>query len=115
MATIVASLRQDPDPFAQKTLEILLKRSPLMVHVSLEQIRRSAKLELADCLRLERTMVRRCFEHGETVEGIRALVIDKDNAPQWRPASFEEVTPEMIAPFFESAWPDYAHPLRELS
>ncbi|MNJ99661.1 Carnitinyl-CoA dehydratase [compost metagenome] len=115
VAAIVASLTGDDDPFAQKTLEIMRKRSPLMIHVSLEQIRRSAKLELADCLRLERTMVRRCFEHGETVEGIRALVIDKDNAPQWRPATLEEVTPEMIAPFFESAWPDYAHPLRELS
>lgn len=115
VAAIVTSLSSDDDSFAQKTLEILHKRSPLMIHVSLEQIRRSAKLELADCLRLERTMVRRCFEHGETVEGIRALVIDKDNTPQWRPATLEEVRPEMIAPFFESAWPDYAHPLRELS
>ncbi len=111
---IISSLTQDDDPFAQKTLSTILKRSPLMVCVSLEQIRRSAKMELADCLRLERTMVRRCFEHGETVEGIRALVIDKDNAPQWRPASLQEVTPEMIAPFFTSAWPDYAHPLRDL-
>jgi enoyl-CoA hydratase/carnithine racemase len=114
LAAITSSLAQDDDPFAQKTLSTLLKRSPLMVCVSLEQIRRSAKMELADCLRLERTMVRRCFEHGETVEGIRALVIDKDNAPRWRPASLQEVTPEMIAPFFTSAWPDYAHPLRDL-
>ena len=114
VAAITSSLAQDDDPFAQKTLATLLKRSPLMICVSLEQIRRSAKMELADCLRLERTMVRRCFEHGETVEGIRALVIDKDNAPQWRPASLQEVTAEMIAPFFTSAWPDYAHPLRDL-
>lgn len=114
VSAIMSSLAQDDDPFAQKTLTTLLKRSPLMVCVSLEQIRRSAKMELADCLRLERTMVRRCFEHGETVEGIRALAIDKDNAPQWRPASLQEVTPEMIAPFFTSAWPDYAHPLRDL-
>jgi enoyl-CoA hydratase/carnithine racemase len=114
IAAITSSLAKDDDPFAQKTLATILKRSPLMVCVSLEQIRRSAKMELADCLRLERTMVRRCFEHGETVEGIRALVIDKDNKPQWRPASFEEVTPEMIATFFTSAWPDYAHPLRDL-
>lgn len=114
VTAIISSLAQDDDPFAQKTLGTLLKRSPLMVCVSLEQIRRSAKMELADCLRLERTMVRRCFEHGETVEGIRALVIDKDNAPRWRPASLQEVTPEMIAPFFTSAWPDYAHPLRDL-
>ncbi|MDO9421634.1 MAG: enoyl-CoA hydratase/isomerase family protein [Herminiimonas sp.] len=114
VAAITSSLAQDDDPFAQKTLATILKRSPLMVCVSLEQIRRSAKMELADCLRLERTMVRRCFEHGETVEGIRALVIDKDNAPQWRPASLQEVTPKMIAPFFTPAWPDYAHPLRDL-
>lgn len=114
VATIISSLTQDSDPFAQKTLATILKRSPLMVCVSLEQIRRSATMALADCLRLERTMVRRCFEHGETVEGIRALVIDKDNAPQWRPASLQEVTSEMIAPFFTSAWPDYAHPLRDL-
>ncbi len=115
VAAITSSLAQDDDPFAQKTLSTILKRSPLMICLSLEQIRRSAKMELADCLRLERTMVRRCFEHGETVEGIRALAIDKDNAPRWNPASLQEVTPEMIAPFFTSAWPDYAHPLRDLA
>lgn len=115
VADIAASLAQDKDPFAIKTLDALLQRSPLMVCVSLEQIRRSATMELADCLRLERTMVRRCFEHGEVVEGIRALVIDKDHAPQWRPPSLAEVSPKMIAPFFESAWPGYAHPLRDLA
>jgi enoyl-CoA hydratase/carnithine racemase len=115
VASIVASLAADRDPFAQKTLEIMRKRSPLMIHVSLEQIRRSKNLELADCLRLERTMVRRCFEHGETVEGIRALVVDKDLAPQWRPATLEEVTPEMVQPFFTPAWPVSANPLRELN
>lgn len=115
VAEIVASLTQDDDPFASKTLEALLKRSPLMVCVALEQIHRSATMGLADCLRLERTMVRRCFEHGEVVEGIRALVIDKDHAPQWRPSSLPQVRPEMIAPFFESAWPGYAHPLRDLA
>lgn len=114
VAAIVKSLQQDDDPFAKKTLDYMLQRSPLMVCVSLEQIRRSANMELADCLRLERTMVRRCFEHGEVLEGIRALAIDKDHAPQWRPGSLAEVSPEMIAPFFESAWPAYAHPLREL-
>lgn len=114
VAAIVESLKQDDDPFAKKTLDSLLQRSPLLVCVSLEQIRRSANMELADCLRLERTMVRRCFEHGEVLEGIRALVIDKDHTPQWRPASLAEVSQEMIAPFFESAWPAYAHPLREL-
>lgn len=115
VTAITASLAGDDSMFAQQTLALMKKRSPLMMCVTLEQIRRGATMSLAECLRMERSMVRRCFEHGEILEGIRAAVIDKDNAPQWRPATLEEVTSEMIAPFFQSAWPDYAHPLRQLT
>lgn len=114
VAAIMASLTADTSEFATKTLAVMKKRSPLMMCVSLSQIERGAVMTMADCLRMERTMVRRCFEHGEVIEGVRALVIDKDHAPQWNPASLEKVTPEMVAHFFESAWPDYAHPLRDL-
>jgi len=51
---------------------------------------------------------------SETVEGIRALAVDKDHTPRWNPARIEDVTPEMVAPFFESPWPADAHPLRQL-
>jgi enoyl-CoA hydratase/carnithine racemase len=81
---------------------------------ALSQLRRAASLDIADCLRMERTMVRRCFEHGEVIEGVRALAIDKDHSPTWNPSGLQDVTSEMIAGFFESAWPDYAHPLRHL-
>ena len=114
VAEIMASLATDTSEFAAKTLAAMEKRSPLMMCVSLSQIERGAAMTVADCLRMERTMVRRCFEHGEVIEGVRALVIDKDHAPQWNPASLEMVTPEMVTRFFESAWPDYAHPLRDL-
>jgi enoyl-CoA hydratase/carnithine racemase len=112
--TIIASLAQDDSTFAQKATAAMRKRSPLMMCVTLEQVRRGASLGLADCLRMERTMVRRCFVHGEILEGVRAVVIDKDNAPHWNPVDLESVTPEMVKGFFEPAWPDYAHPLREL-
>jgi enoyl-CoA hydratase/carnithine racemase len=111
---ILASLSADTDPFAQKTAEVMQKRSPLMMCVTLEQLRRGATMSVADCLRLERTLVRRCFEHGEVLEGVRALVVDKDNAPKWNPPSLAEVTPEMVTPFFDSPWPAHAHPLRHL-
>jgi hypothetical protein len=41
---------------------------------------------------------------GENVEGIRALVINKDHTPRWNPAHIKDVTPEMVQPFFASPW-----------
>lgn len=111
---IVTSLADDDHPFAQRTLAAIGKRSPLMMCVTLAQLRRGAKLSVADCLRLERIMVRRCFEHGEVLEGVRALVIDKDNAPRWNPATLEEVDSGMVERFFVAAWPPHAQPLRHL-
>lgn len=111
---IIKSLSQDDAPFAQKTLAMMEKRSPLMMCVTLEHIRRSAAQSMADCLRVERSMVRHCFALGEVIEGVRALVVDKDNAPQWNPATLAEVTPDMIAGFFAPVWPPHAHPLRSL-
>ena len=91
-----------------------------MLHVVLEQLRRGRELSLADDLRMERGLVRHCFNlrpgaAGETVEGIRALAVDKDHSPRWNPARIEEVTSEMVAGFFESPWPAHAHPLRDLA
>lgn len=115
VAAIAKSLAADSNPFAQKTHAIMQKRSPLMMCVTLELLKRGATLEVADCLRLERALVRRCFENGETVEGVRALVIDKDNAPQWNPAQLADVTDDAVAKFFEPPWPAYAHPLHYLT
>lgn len=112
---IISSLANDESTFAKETLATMKKRSPLMMCVTLSQLRRGITMGVAECLRMERLMVRRSFEHGEVLEGIRSVVIDKDNTPKWHPASLEAVTPEMIARFFEPAWPAHAHPLRDLS
>lgn len=114
VSQILASLAQDSSDFAQRTHALMRLRSPLMMCVTLVQLRRGALLGVADCLRMERTMVRRAFEHGEVLEGVRAVVIDKDSQPKWQPATLAEVTPEMIARFFAPAWPAHAHPLRDL-
>ena len=107
------------DRWAQKTAALLRKRSPLMLHVTLEQIRRARQMSLADDLRMERDMVHHCFHDrpgtaSETVEGIRALAVDKDYAPKWNPARIEDVKPGMADAFFVSPWAPAAHPLREL-
>jgi enoyl-CoA hydratase/carnithine racemase len=114
VAGVMASLENDASPFAQKALQAMRQRSPLMMCVTREMLERGARMELADCLRMERALVRRNFEHGEVLEGVRALVIDKDNAPKWNPPTLDAVTSEMVARFFEPVWPAWAHPLRYL-
>lgn len=112
---IIAALETADSDWARTTAATLRKRSPLMLHVVLEQIRRARSMGLADDLRMERDMVRHCFflrpGQSETLEGIRALAVDKDHAPRWTPDRIEEVAPEMVAAFFASPWPAYAHPL----
>lgn len=111
---IMASLAGDDGEFAQKALAAMRQRSPLMMCVTHELLKRGGGMDVAECLRMERTMVRHNFEHGEVLEGVRALVIDKDNAPQWNPANVDEVTAEMVERFFTPVWPASAHPLRHL-
>jgi enoyl-CoA hydratase/carnithine racemase len=121
VSAIVTALKAH-DPH-RTVLQALLQRSPLMLHVALAQIRRARSLSLADDLRMERDMVRHCFHadhlqrrgpQTDTVEGIRALAVDKDRQPHWQPARVDDVTPEMVDGFFVSPWPATAHPLRHL-
>ncbi len=118
---IVDSLEKAKDDiWAKKTALVLRKRSPLMLHVTLEQIRKARGMSLADDLRMERDMVHHCFylrpgAASETVEGIRALAVDKDYSPQWSPAKIEDVKPGMADAFFVSPWAADAHPLRALA
>jgi enoyl-CoA hydratase/carnithine racemase len=124
VAEILYALDASNEPWALQTATTLRSRSPLMLHVVLEQIRRGRKLNLAQNLQMERGMVRHCFftQHlgrfgnaSETVEGIRALAVDKDHHPHWNPATINAVTNDMVDPFFVSPWPAHAHPLAHLT
>ncbi|MDR7334604.1 enoyl-CoA hydratase/isomerase family protein [Roseateles asaccharophilus] len=117
LSAILDSLKHADDPWAQETHAALLKRSPTMLAVTLELVRRGRALSLADDLRLERDLVHHAFHlrgaaRSETVEGIRALAIDKDHAPRWQPA---EIDSAEVAAFFTSPWELDSHPLKDLA
>jgi enoyl-CoA hydratase len=119
LQTIIQSLQSDNAEWSKTALAKLQKNSPLMLAVTLEQVRRARHISLADDLRMERDMVYHSFagtpeRHSDTVEGIRALVIDKDHAPKWQPARIEDVTPDKVEVFFESPWTRENHPLQKL-
>ena len=120
LPSIAKALEASNNPQA---LDALHKRSPLMLAVTLMQVRRARHMNLSDELRMERDMVRHSFHplhlqrtpaQSDTVEGIRALAVDKDHAPRWSPAHIADVSPEMVTPFFTSPWPAESHPLRDL-
>lgn len=74
--------------------------SPLMLHVTLKAIRAAHSLDLAQALAAERSLMRRCFAQGEPIEGIRALAVDKDHAPRWTHAHWNNVPPADVAALF---------------
>jgi len=120
IASILDKLESDTDEWSQKTATVLRQRSPLMLHVVLAQIRLARQMSLAEDLRMERDMVHHCFHlrsvaDSDTVEGIRALAVDKDHKPNWKPARVEDVDVSEAARFFVSPWPSEHHPLRHLS
>ncbi len=118
VAQIVASLSAEDDPrfqpWAAKTLALLATRSPTLLRVAFEQLRRGRGLPLADCFRLELGLIHGCFAQGDFLEGIRALIVDKDNTPRWRPPSLPEVDDAAVEAFFAARWTPATHPLRHL-
>jgi enoyl-CoA hydratase/carnithine racemase len=119
VARILASLEQererdgDAAEWAEQTIGVLRERSPLSMAVSLEVVTR-AEGAMADVLRSDLDLTRSSFLMGDTIEGIRARIIDKDNAPRWRFARIEDVSAAEVEKMFESPWPAAAHPLRDL-
>ena len=91
-----------------------ISRSPTMLCVTLRQLQRGKSLDLAACFRMELGMVAQCFEQGDLPEGVRALLIDKDNSPRWKPSRLEEVTDASIDAFFRERWSSRDHPLGHL-
>jgi enoyl-CoA hydratase len=101
MQDIVASLEADGSELAQATLKTLNEKSPrgMVVALKLMRLARGAS-SLEQCLVREYRAALEVFASDDFREGVRAAVIDKDRNPKWSPPRIENVTPEMIAPYF---------------
>ena len=113
---ILADLAGSTDAgWAAQTAAHMAKRSPLMMAVTLELIRRGGHTTLADELRRELDMMTHVFAEGDGIEGIRALAVDKDHAPKWKHTGIDSVRDDEVAAFFVSPWRREQHPLLGLS
>jgi enoyl-CoA hydratase len=98
---ILAALEADPSDWAQKELATLRTKSPQACKVSLRLLYDGALMQdFADEMRQEYAVATRVVQRPDFAEGVRALLIDKDNQPRWDPATPEGVTTQTIDRIF---------------
>jgi enoyl-CoA hydratase len=98
---ILASLEGDESEWAMRELASLRSKSPQTCKVALRQLAESIALgDFADNMAMEYRIASRVIVRPDFTEGVRAVIVDKDNAPKWDPATAEDVTADLIDEIF---------------
>jgi enoyl-CoA hydratase len=100
VAAIVERLAVEDTGWARETLQTLRGMSPSAVMWTFEIVRAGASRTLPQCLAAELALTRHATVHPDFLEGVRAMVVDKDRRPRWSPPRLEEVDPAAIARLF---------------
>jgi enoyl-CoA hydratase len=88
--------------FAARTVAGMRAKSPTSMNLAFEQVRRGASMDFEDAMKTEFRIVSRIGDGHDFYEGVRAVLIDKDNQPRWQPASLEAVDRAVIEHHFAS-------------
>ena len=101
---ILSRLALEKTAWADETMAILRRKSPTSLKVTLRQLRLGGALsDFAAAMRMEYRMALHTVAGRDFYEGVRAAVIDKDQAPQWQPATLAEISEAMVGHYFEPA------------
>lgn len=104
---IIETLRQAGTPFAQSCLESLAGKSPQTLKVALRQIRAGARLAcFEEVMAMEYRIACRVVQRHDFLEGVRAVIVDKDGAPKWHPAALEQVDAALLDGIFAPLPPE---------
>ena len=112
--TVVASITayEGDDKWVSRAAKTLARGCPVTPYLVWEQFARGKDLSLEEVFQMELTMSVNGAKRGHFKEGVRALLIDKDQKPQWNPAKFEDVSADEIDAFFVAPWE--TNPLADL-
>lgn len=98
---IFQALEKDGTDWATKQLETLKKMSPTSMKVTQRQLEYGGNMNLAEVLEMEYRISQQCMEQNDIYEGIRAVLVDRDNNPKWQPSKIENVTDELVGKYFQ--------------
>jgi enoyl-CoA hydratase/carnithine racemase len=100
---IISNLKGDDSAFSRSTLETLSKMSPTSMKLTFEGLSRGSSCKsIGEDLQMEYRMAKGCMRpNSDFFEGVRAILIEKDNSPKWNPSSLDAVTDEYIDEFFK--------------
>ena len=88
------------EKWANSTIQTLLKMSPTSLKLTLAQLQEGKELDLKGCLTMEYRLMMGCMRGQDFREGIRSVLIDKDNSPKWAPAAISHVSEKDVRKYF---------------
>ena len=100
LLAIINALESSINSHHRKIAAELRQKCPISLAVTLELFRRAQNKNLTACLEMDYTLAYHFMRHPDFYEGVRALLIDKDKSPQWRPKTIEEVSQEQVYSYF---------------
>jgi enoyl-CoA hydratase len=104
LETVLAALEASSDEFARRVRDALAGKSPTSLALAFRELRLGESLAFDDCMRLEWRIASRVPRHlPDFLEGVRAIIVDKDSRPRWSPARLADVDPDAIEDFFAPA------------
>ncbi|XP_030641756.1 3-hydroxyisobutyryl-CoA hydrolase, mitochondrial isoform X4 [Chanos chanos] len=99
---IVENLKNDGSPFAQKQAETLAKMSPTSLKLTFRQLQAGATMSLQEVLVMEYRLSQACMRGHDFYEGVRAVLVDKDQSPKWKPSTLAGVSEQSVEESFAS-------------
>lgn len=97
---ILAGLDAEHEDWTDDIATTIRSKSPTSLKIAFHQIREGRNLDFDACMRMEYRMVNRIVAGHDFYEGVRAVIIDKDNAPKWQPAELSGVSEADVDAYF---------------
>ena len=100
VAEIIADLEFEGSEAASGIAKTMLGKSPTSLCIAFEQMRRGASMDFREAMRMEYRIVSRILDGKDFYEGVRAVLVDKDQKPQWDPGSLDQIDNAVIEAYF---------------